>query len=102
MSRSGLSDCGGSGRDAEGEQGRPGAGPSIWAAALKAAGCQARAVGRSFAIQWQPVGSRLRYTATDYVTIDAFGVALRPGETLEVRWIPGDTGYSAGVHAPRS
>jgi hypothetical protein len=74
----------------------------IWAAALRAAGCQANAVGQSSAIQWQPAGRRLQYTATENVTIEPFGVALRPGETLEVGWLPGDTGYLTGVRPATS
>jgi hypothetical protein len=76
------------------------AGSSIWAAALCAAGCMANAAGESFLIQWQPAEGRLRYTATQLVKIEAFGVVLRPGETLEVRWVPGDTAYSTGIRAP--
>jgi hypothetical protein len=41
----------------------------------------------------------MRYTATEHVIVEAFGVVLEPGDTLEVRWFPGDTGYSAGVQA---
>jgi len=79
----------------------PSASGSVWADALCAAGCTARTVGRSVVIQWQPGDDRLRYTATEYVVIEPFGVPLRPGETLEVRWLPGDTGYSTGIRSPR-
>jgi len=69
-------------------------GSPIWADALCAAGCMAKAAEESVVIQWQPAEGRLRYTATQFVMIEPFGVALRPGETFEVRWMPGDTGYS--------
>jgi hypothetical protein len=78
------------------------AGMSIWAAALRAAGCRANALGQSFAIQWQPAGRRLQYTATENVTVEPFGVALHPGETLEVGWLPGDTGYRTGIRPATS
>jgi len=85
----------------EGEDASAGATPdaagSIWADALCAAGCTAKSARQSVEIQWEPVEGRLRYTATEYVIIEPFGVTLAPGDTLEVRWIPGDTGYSTGV-----
>jgi hypothetical protein len=72
-------------------------GGSIWADALRATGCMAKAADESFTIQWQPGEGRLRYTATAMVIVEPFGVSLEPGDTLEVRWIPGDTGYSTSV-----
>jgi hypothetical protein len=79
----------------------PGAAGSIWADALSAAGCTAKGSRQSITIQWEPVEGRLRYTATECVIIEPFGVTLSPGDTLEVRWVPGDTGYSTGVR-PRT
>jgi len=89
------------GRKDGGPETVPSTGSSIWAAALCAAGCTAKAVGKSVRINWQPAKGRLRYTATDDVIIEPFGVRLGPGETLEVRWIPGETGYSTGVRSKR-
>ncbi len=72
---------------------------SIWAAALCAAGCTARAAQKSYPIQWQAGDGRLRYTATEFVVIEPLGVALGPGETLEVAWVTGATGYSIRIRS---
>jgi hypothetical protein len=75
---------------------------SIWAAALRAAGCTAKSAGQSIEIQWQAGEGCLRYTATERVMIEPFGVVLGPGESLEVGWAPGETSYTLGVYGRRA
>jgi len=70
-------------------------GSSIWSAALSAVGCVATGTGGSSQpIEWQPARNCLKYTAKRAVIVEPFGISLKPGETLAVRWKPGDTGYS--------
>lgn len=79
------------------------AGTPVWVAALSAVACQARRPdGVSSGIQWLSGRECVRYTATDEVTVEPFGIALAQGEILEVRWPAGDTGYSVAVRRPGS
>jgi hypothetical protein len=77
------------------------AGTPVWAAALDAARCQAsRSDGATSGIEWRSGPECVRYTATDQVTVEPFGIALVAGATLEVRWPAGDTSYSVAVRQP--
>ena len=79
------------------------AGTPVWAAALSAVACQARrSDGVSSGIQWLSGRECVRYTATDEVTVEPFGIVLTQGALLEVRWPAGDTGYSVAVRQPVS
>jgi hypothetical protein len=79
------------------------AGTPVWAAALNTAACHAnRSDGVSSVIQWIAGAECVRYTASDDVTVEPFGIVLAQGMILEVRWPAGDTGYSVGVRQPES
>ena len=73
-------------------------GTPVWVAALSAAACRVRrSDGVSAVIQWLTRPECVRYTATDEVTVEPFGIALTPGATLELRWPAGETAYRVAV-----
>lgn len=72
----------------------------IWSAALLAVGCRASGDGSSDLIQWELLADHARYAATRAVVIEPFGVKLAPGDVLEVRWAPNDSGYELTVKRP--
>jgi len=72
----------------------------VWTAALIAAKCRARKNGESEPVYWQIGGDYVLYTATEKVVVEPFGIPMRPGDVLEVRWETGETGYHAVVRKP--
>jgi hypothetical protein len=74
-----------------------GANTNIWASALIAAGCVARQGDRAEPVAWRPVDGSIRYTATEAVVVEPFGLSLDAGDTLDVWWKAGDTAYTLAV-----
>ena len=73
----------------------------IWLAALTASRCQATRNGEDHAVRWSCVSGRAVYTnaGAEIETIQPLGVSLQGGQTLEVYWMPGETGYSMEVYS---
>jgi hypothetical protein len=69
----------------------------VWAAALVAAGCVARHEGRVEPVAWRCLDASIRYTATEAVVVEPFGLSLDAGDILDVWWQPGDTAYTLSV-----
>ncbi len=73
----------------------------VWEAALYASNCQVHhSDGVASTIQWQSGSECVRYTASDTVTIEPFGIALTAGGMVEVCWPAGESGYSVAVRQP--
>jgi len=72
----------------------------IWMAALGAAACHATRGGEAHAVRWDCISGRAVYTnaGEDVETIHPLGVSLASGQTLSVRWAPGDTDYTLEVY----
>jgi len=62
-------------------------------------GCQPYSSGNGGAPTWRYEGRRARYTNTtdSPVLLDALGLKLAQGCTVEVGWAPGDTSYHVSV-----
>jgi CheY-like chemotaxis protein len=70
---------------------------AIWSSALVAAGCTAVRAGGREPVDWRITSDQARYTAGEAVVVEPFGIALSPGDSLNVTWHPGNTGYSIAV-----
>jgi hypothetical protein len=69
-------------------------------AALGAAACHATRGGEAHAVRWDCISGRAVYTnaGEGVETIHPLGVSLAGGQTLSVRWAPGDTDYTLEVY----
>jgi hypothetical protein len=72
----------------------------IWSAALRAVGCRATRGDQSDLIEWELHADHARYEAAENLVVEPFGVKLSPGDVLEVRWAPNDSGYELTVKRP--
>jgi hypothetical protein len=71
---------------------------SIWSAALMAANCRAvNRPGSQVPVRWRRGRDSMRYVARTEVEVEPLGVHLGPGDVLEVRWEPNQTGYTLQV-----
>ncbi len=63
-----------------------------------AANCRAhRQAGRPYPVRWRQGHDHLRFVSRHEVVVEPLGVRVGPGEVLEVRWEPNETGYSVAV-----
>ena len=71
----------------------------IWFAALVACNCCATSEGEEHPIHWICEADRALYRNCGFQSewIEALGVRLRCGDTISVRWLPGDTAYTIEV-----
>jgi hypothetical protein len=71
----------------------------IWFAALVACNCCAISEGEEHPIHWICEADRALYRNSGFHSewIEALHVRLHRGDTISVRWLPGDTAYTIEV-----